>query len=711
MSKSLEHELDALLKESQSESWTRPTPEKLSYLISAFLPTQPADLRSKAYLVLSSVCQHARKTSSQSKTGEGDPATESLVKLFAPPVASRFQELGETESLVALSFLTALFQVDWRSAASIFSQDNIFDSLIDIIDLSPSADVSYEVARLLAQASAHKACRESISSSKCHGWLEQSSHQDKNAVLRSSAAIALIKLSRGHADDSRDIPRGADGPSSISTNNDRELVALMIDLVVHDGDSSSITDAIEGLAYLSIESQIKENLSKDSAFLTRLFGHVPHLKRSQISLQPSLPNASQMYGIAVIICNICAYPARLSPEQAQIAKLRNITQAPPGSGGKLEETKDPLEEDECVRERCRRMLNAGVVDILSLLIRATDSREVLVLVGKALLSLAEDKENRGRILQSGGSRTLITIIQASLQHTSPSTPHVDEFLLEPIQALSKLAITSSPVHVFGPDEGSSLDAIRPLSLMLIHPSSTLLQQFESMMALTNLSSSSPRVASHVAKAQGLMNKVEMLLLEDHKLVRRAATELICNLIAGSDDVFDKYGGQTETTSSKSKLQVLVALSDVEDEATRLAASGALATVTTSPNACRSLLDLQMDRHRVLPILAQLVDPTSYTDESMVASDKTVNAGLVHRGIICVRNLIGLLDDSSLRSLIHDAQSSGLVRGLIGVVKANVDTKNLAILQPAAEALKRLIDAGALTPEQSVELRNSAVPRT
>lgn len=173
-------------------------------------------------------------------------------------------------------------------------------------------------------------------------------------------------------------------------------------------------------------------------------------------------------------------------------------------------------------------------------------------------------------------------------------------------------------------------------------------------------------------------------------------ELICNLIAGSDDVFDRYGGREETAGSKTKLQVLVALSDVDDGATRLAASGALATVTASPSACRSLFNLQMDRHRVLPILTQLIDPTIHTDESAVTSDPTVNGGLLHRGVICARNLVGLLDDSSLRSLIHDAQSSGLVEVLVGVVKANADSRHVAILQPAAEALKRLLDAGAST---------------
>ena len=95
------------------------------------------------------------------------------------------------------------------------------------------------------------------------------------------------------------------------------------------------------------------------------------------------------------------------------------------------------------------------------------------------------------------------------------------------------------------------------------------------MALTNLASHSQEVATRIARADGLLNQVELLMLEDHVLVRRAATELICNLVCGCEEVFNKYGG-VHSSASNSKLQILVALCDVDDLATRLAASGALA---------------------------------------------------------------------------------------------------------------------------------------
>ena len=695
---SLDDKLDALLKQSQQKAWATLGSEEVLHLTRAFLPTQSADTRSKAYLILSAACQHVRETVAPPR-GKGldqsDPATEALVRLFAPPIRDRFGETNDDELVTAVSFFIGLFQVDWQSASVIFLEDNVFESLADIIDLNPSKELAGETARLLAQASAHKSCRERIASSDLQGWLERSSRQTSDTSLRSSSAVALIKLSRGTAEDTKGLAATGSEPSSSSSVNETELTSLMKNLVVSGDDSSAITNAVEGLAYMTVEPQIKESLSKDTAFLSQLFNLIPRLKKNQVLPILSSTDTPQVYGIAVIISNICSYRPRLSQDQEQIVKLRQMANKPSPSGLKsANPVTDPLDDDSRVKERCRRMVNAGVGDVLSGMVRVTDGKGVYVNVAKTILGLVEDKENRGKLLQSGCSRVLVTVIHSFLPPTTTPVNQVEELVLVAIQALAKLAITASPLHVFGPDQGSTLDAIRPFSILLLHPSSSLLQQFEALMALTNISSASPEACSRICKSDGLMNKVEFMLLDDNHLVQRASTELICNLIAGSEEVFDRYGGQEETASSKSKLQILVALSDVEDTNTRLAASGALATITSSPNACKALYSLQTDRHRVLPILAQLIDPTPEDDDP--TSDPASAAGLLHRGVVCIRNFFTSLDDESLKALVPDAKSSGLAQGLVKVVKSSAEVQNMSILQPGAEALKKLYDHGAVT---------------
>ncbi|KAI1793107.1 hypothetical protein LXA43DRAFT_1002843 [Ganoderma leucocontextum] len=494
---------------------------------------------------------------------------------------------------------------------------------------------------------------------------------------------------------------------------DHELAALMKGLVVDSSEASSLGDAVEGLAYMSTNPAVKETLSKDSAFLARLFTLVPKRKGAAAQLLGNSA-ASPLYGTVVVIANLCVYRPRLSAEEAQIAKLRQMAKTPkgPGQSESQQEENDPLDDDEHVKERGHRLLNAGAMQALTSAVRATGSRAVHSAVGKAILNLVEDKENRGKILQAGGAKALQAIVQAVLpapkSSDSNGTLQMEKGDFDPIQALAKLAITAAPVQVFGPNEGAIYDAIRPFALMLIHPNASLLQRFEAMMALTNLSSASPEAATRIARADDLTNKVELLMLEDHTLVRRAATELICNLVAGSEEMFNEWGGD-RVKAARGKLQVLVALCDVDDLPTRLAASGALATLTASPDSCESLAELERDRHRVLPILGQLIDPSvvarPVADEGVEVEEGEPDSletdpGLVHRGIVCMRNLFVGVRGKSMPEQVELASETnrvGIVRALVNAVKGCADSPSSPILRPAAEALKWLLEHGVEIP--------------
>ncbi|KAL7285495.1 hypothetical protein ACG7TL_000592 [Trametes sanguinea] len=690
--------LDAVLKKTQDKSRTTFSSEELSVLISAFSPTYPASLHSKAYIVLSASCQRCRAEASSP-----DDGTQAICKIFEIPVSSRIADTEEREVLAGLTFLAALFDVDHLSASSIFQHDGLVESVTDALDLFPkSRNIDVAVAHLLGRAAGHKPCRALLGKDHQH-WLEWKSRQKDDQELRAAAAVAMVKLSKGSSLDATEVGGSAEQPM-----DDSELAGLMKALVMDSRESSSLADAVEGLAYMSTNPSVKETLSKDATFLSRLFSLVPRRKGASA---PSLEDVagSPLYGIVVILANLCSYRPRLSPEEAQMAKLRRMAKASKAGGQTQdkEPEEDPLDNDDRVRERGRRILQAGAMEALTSAVRATDSRAVRSLVAKAILSLVEEKENRGKILQAGGAKALITIIQGILPPPKPSdtarTPQLEASDFEPIQALAKLAITAAPVQLFGPNEGAIYDAIRPFALMVTHPNANLLQRFEAMMALTNLSSQSPETATRIARAEGLMNKVELLMLEDHTLVRRAATELVCNLVAGCEEIFNKWGGE-KNSASKSKLQVLVALCDVDDLPTRLAASGALASLTASPDACASLVELENERHRVLPILGQLVDPTVVSrplgdeDDEEEEEELESDPGLVHRGIVCLRNFFyGIENKAAQMEIAAESNRVGIVRALVLAVKGCAQNTTSPILRPAAEALKWLLEHGVEIP--------------
>lgn len=667
--------LDLLLKKSQRGPISL-SPNELNDLISSFTLAQPESRRSKAYLALSSYCQSIR-TASTVRGKQPDPATERLAKEFERPLFDCLNTSEEDSLVVAATFFAALFQVDPESASFLFQKDGVLSSIMEAVDISPRSSLNLAVAHLIAQACSHKNCR-AIITSEAIEWLQAHSRQTTDTNVCAAAAIALIKLSKGSAADSAEITQG---DSQVLTDvNENDLAELMKGLVIG-GMKSSTQDAIEGLAYLSVDPGVKEHLSKDTAFLKAVFNLAPSKKASL-----DAPNNPLLYGVMLLIANICAYRHRLTEEQQNIEKLKKMTNA----NKNIVNSKSKLDDDHYVKERVRRMVNAGVLAVFAAVPPCMDSVGIRTCASKALLSIVEDKEYRGKVLQNGGAKILGLIIKHDFATTKQAEAK-GNVPLEAIQALAKLAITSSPIQVFGPNEGAMYDMIRPFSVTVQHDSSTLLQRFEAMMALTNLATQSPELASRIAKADGLMNRVELFLLEDHVLVRRAAMELICNLITGSDDVFENYGGSENNERSRSKLQVLLALSDVDDMPTRAAASGALATLTISPSACLAIGALQQERHRALHILTLLIDPLSVpTDKKQDEDELETESGLVHRGVVCVRNLFtNIGDEATLRFIVREAQEAGLVLALSKVVKGEVGMVEEGILRPAIEALKRI----------------------
>lgn len=664
--------LNQLLAKVQTSSPLLPT--EVLCLISSFRSTHStASVHSTAYLILSSLCQSVR---SKAKGGDQDAATMDIVRICQDSVVNLVGDTEEQAIITGLSFLSALFQVDWESASMILLQEGVIDNIMDNVDLTPSAELAYETAHLIGQACGHKKCRTRLTP-RINLWLKSEATSTHQRVA-AAATVAIVKLQKGASADDlvNETPEKSDA-----------LAQNLKSIIMTNGEPSSMVDAIEGMAYLTIDSAIKETLSRDPAFLKRIFSLFSYRK-------PNSPvtsgNLSLVYGVLSIITNITSYRPRLSEEQSQVEKLKSMTKS--GKGSLSAQEPSILDNDDHVRARVRRLIDAGVLPVFSAAMSQTNSRGVRLNVGKALLSIVEDKENRGMVLQTGGARVLQNLIKESRESCEAPNKELTRNVidLEPIQALAKLSITSSPVQVFGPNVGAMIDAIPPFSHMVTHPSSTLLQRFEGTMALTNIASYSTDLATRIAKADGLINKVELLLLEDHVLVQRASMELICNLIAGSDEIFERYGGGDTVGSGMSKLQVVLALSDVDDLPTRLAASGALATLTISPGACRALFALQLDRHRFLPMMVQLIAPSNSTDSTGQAQHAS---GLLHRGVVCIFNFLAALDSDARKSIFNEAKDAGLMEALADVIKNPSIKTNEPIQRTAARALKILMDSG------------------
>lgn len=631
------------------------TNDELKALAPQFAPDAPN--HAKAYLALSLLCQNVRKTP-QFKDTE---ATEQLVRLLDPIITGDLTETDEPSVTRGISFLTAIFRVDAEVGISILAKDGTLEGIMDTVDISPSPPLALAVATLLAEASGHKKSRAVLSAST-RQWLElQSRKSTQNSQLAVASGVARIKLWQGSLADAAE---GEEIETPPKKNID-ELAVLMQGIVIaSNGVEAGYVEAIEGLAYLSADPELKESMSSNSAFLERLLNLIPSRKPTSATTPPSRLNSPLLYGIVTIISNLTGYRPRLSEEQAQMEKLKKMSKV---SQTKQSNSQSSLDDDQYVKVRVQRLMKAGVVPKLSTVPSLTDSPAILKNVARALLSIIEDKDNRGLVLQSGGSKALQLIIRNLSPKASGQEALTLPAPLDAIQALGKLSITSSPIQVYGADVGPIYDALRPLSLLVLHSAATQLQQFEGMMALTNVSSISPDFCTRIADLDGLLSRVELLMFEDHTLLRRASMELVCNLVSGSDKAFQKFAGDgTNSAGIKSKLQLILAISDVEDVPTRLAASGCLAVLMNSTSACRMLFELQMEKARFLPIMADLMSPVVSTE----GGESRENAGLIHRAGVCVLNLLTQIDDDQRKELISRYREDVLTlqTTLVGLLK-------------------------------------------
>lgn len=674
-------------------------PKELDYLVTCFIPGKPESLRMQAYRALSSLNDTLRNYINEANEKSQNL---NLSQLFRPAFDRRLMDVDERSFQEIISFHNALFLVDVQTATTFFLRDGYQDIVLDSLDMFPqSVPLHRLLGNLVALASGHKASREHFSS-RTKMWLEVSVSQVTDRILKAALLLAQVKytqLSWNVAD-----PKS----HSFTITQITYLFDSVIDIVLHVDNILDAADAVEAIVFLSSFPSIKERVVANSDLLERLYSHrsITHSDNAY-SVVASL--ATVNYGITVLTSNLTSYRSLLSEEEEQLEKLKALIRPSTNkvtSDADNDETQ--LNDDSHVKARCRRLLSVGAVDFLSFIARSSHSHSTLVTAGKCLLNFSEDRESRGRILQHGGGRALLEIIKFIFSPANTGTERASDHSyfgqseLIVFQALAKLSITASPMQVFGPNESASFDAIKPFSVMLQHQMSKLLQQFEALMALTNLSSSSSSTASRIATSEGLLSRVESLLLEENVMIRRASMELLCNLIVNSESVFLRYSGeggheeQGNDNVTRSRLHVILALSDVEDFPTRLAASGALATLSTSSRVVSALISIQKERSRLLEILKDWLDAGA---QGLSGSSRDASFGIILRGVVCLRNLLLNSPETNLRKdIAFSIDEEGLTSSILRVAQIFQDSDDARdILIPTVEIMKTLLQCGIKVP--------------
>ncbi|QUC16453.1 uncharacterized protein UV8b_00694 [Ustilaginoidea virens] len=607
---------------------------------------------------------HATLTTSAYLKAAGDEGSKDLSAFFF----ERVQRGTYDDYIVAFCVASATFPIVPDLTSQLFLSEGFLSSLGPLMRREwKSRKVETACLEMLNAACMIAVCREAVQK-YCVEWLEEVVDQDPTGATAGSdrepkvqgeggsismrrhseqvqhlAAVILAKLKVVPSKPSiNDTNQSRVEPASASME---DLSGLFTRMILRPDDHDK-QHSIEGLAYASLQPKIKEAINENSALLKKLVK----------TLADAQPRSPLTYGTLSIFVNLTRYRPTLSEEEKKMNQLKAYADA----AGKLAGP-DPLDDDDHVAKRCQFVFNAGIIPALVAHGR-NGSAASLGLIISIIHSIAVTELLRGPLVQQGAIKLLLVGWAA--------VPDTDDVARRTAaQALARILISVNPALAFGGNRSIPASAaVRPLvSIILPDPAAErrdLLPRFEALMALTNLASlEDEETRSSIVRLA--WPHIEEQLLSSNHLVSKAAVELVCNLMQTSQGVMLYADGSQR---AQTRLHILLALADAEDEGTRSAAGGALASLTGFESVVRYVIQREKG---VKVILGMCND---------------ANPGLRHRGVVNVHNMV--MADGEAGQLARDKLKDE--NGVDVLKDCLKQSRQPEVLQLTVEALKTLL---------------------
>lgn len=538
--------------------------------------------------------------------------------LFLQAVNSYFDDLLRDDimesKLEAVMALAALLQGPSRVGNGVLAREGMLDMIIAMADSGSAVHVKCAVEALVYSSSKKE---------KCAGVIQQATpilkqlYQSQNDSIKVRALVGLCKLgSYGGSDAS--VKTFADGSNQTLAKACRRFLcnpAKDVDLRKW---------AAEGLAYLTLDAEVKEDLVEDTDAL-----------KSIIDLA-KIRDKAILYPVAQIFVNLTnSYEKKeIEPEMLELAKFskQHIPE-------EHERDKEPY-----VSQRVEKLVKVGVINALVALGKS-DSENSNELLSRVYLVVSTNAENRGLLVQQGGVKPLLQLANEGTDTGRIIAAH----------ALAKIAISQNPEIAFPGQR--SCEVVRPL-IQLLGIDRTAIQNFEALMALTNLAAMSDTVRTRIVKEKGV-SQIEHYCFEEHEEIRRAAVECLCNMVV-NEEVQKMFHGEND------RVKLLVLYSGMlEDERLVRAASGALAMIAHD----------RVISNRITTCTTQWVEVM----QGLAANDLP---DIQYRGIFLLASMM-----SADQEVAHRIVNSNLMEVLMAVSKLE-ELERQASAKMAEQALKQ-----------------------
>ncbi|KAI4566161.1 hypothetical protein MJG53_014838 [Ovis ammon polii x Ovis aries] len=564
-----------------------------------------------------------------------DPERDHFRKICEEYITGTFDPQDMDKNVIAIQTVSGILQGPFDLGNQLLGLKGVMEMMVALCGSERETDQLVAVEALIHAST--KLSRATFIITNGVSLLKEIYKTTKNEKIKIRALVGLCKLGSAGGTDYA-LRQFAEGSTEKLAKQCRKwLCNASID-------TRTRKWAVEGLAYLTLDADVKDDFVQDIPALQAMFelakassGRTPD-KTILYSVATTLVNCTNSYDVKEVI-----------PELVQLAKFSK--QHVP--------EEHPKDKKDFVDMRVKRLLKAGVTSALVCMVKADNAiltDQTKELLARVFLALCDNPKDRGTIVAQGGGKALIPL---ALEGT-------DVGKVKAAHALAKIAAVSNPDIAF-PGE-RVYEVVRPL-VSLLNTQRDGLQNYEALLGLTNLSGRSDKLRKKIFKEKALPD-IENYMFENHDQLRQAATECMCNMVVNKE-VQERF-----LADGNDRLKLVVLLCGEDDDKLQNAAAGALAMLTAShKKLCFKMTEVTTQWLEILQRLC-LHDRLS----------------VQHRGLVIAYNLLAA--DAELAKKLVESE---LLEILTVVGKQEPDEKRAAVVQTARECLVKCMDYGFIKP--------------
>ncbi|KAM7333954.1 hypothetical protein ACRRTK_007274 [Alexandromys fortis] len=559
-----------------------------------------------------------------------DPERDHFRKICEEYITGKFDPQDMDKNVNAIQTVSGILQGPFDLGNQLLGMKGVMEMMVALCGSEREADQLVAVEALIHAST--KLSRATFIITNGVSLLKQIYKTTKNEKIKIRTLVGLCKLGSAGGSD-YGLRQFAEGSTEKLAKQCRKwLCNTAID-------TRTRRWAVEGLAYLTLDADVKDDFVQDIPALQAMFELAKTSDKTILySVANTLVNCTNSYDVKEVV-----------PELVQLAKFSK--QHVP--------EEHPKDKKDFVDMRVKRLLKAGVISALACMVKADSAiltDQTKELLARVFLALCDNPKDRGTIVAQGGGKALIPL---ALEGT-------DVGKVKAAHGLAKIAAVSNPDIAF-PGE-RVYEVVRPL-VSLLDTQRDGLQNYEALLGLTNLSGRSDKLRQKIFKEKALPD-IENYMFENHDQLRQAATECMCNMVINKE-VQERF-----LADGNDRLKLVVLLCGEEDDKLQNAAAGALAMLT----AAHKKLCLKMTQ--VTTQWLEILQRLCLHDQLSVQ----------HRGLVIAYNLLSA--DAELAKKLVESE---LLEILTVVGKQEPDEKRATVVQTARECLIKCMDYGFIKP--------------